>query len=180
MPDTNTPASENHTPSTPPVTNAVFHASEDRSKKFRSRFFSFHGRIGRLAFFLRVLAVFCCLVGLYVLDILLLRSLRWYDSAGLIVSLIFSAFILIWTVLSLVSVLSLTARRLHDFDFSGKWIFPLIICIVLAFVIRFDLGFMLFWLLSLTVMLVLLALPGTKGKNRFGFNGVKSMLAEFD
>lgn len=178
MPDTDIPLSENYTPPQAAGPTVVFDARKDRGKSLRARFFSFHGRIDRLTFFLRLLAVFGCLVGVYVLDIFLLRGYYWFGTGGFIIVLVVNALVLAWTVLSFISTLSLATRRLHDFDFSGKWICPLIALVIVSFVIGF--GFMLFWLLNLAIMLVLLAVPGTKGKNRFGFNSVKAMLAEFD
>lgn len=142
------------------------------------RFFSFTGRIGRKAFSLRLLAVFIGVVLVHAANIFLISKIYWYGLGAVIVTILLAAFVVIWTLLSFMSVLSLTARRLHDFNFSARWVLLFLFFGLAAFF--FGLNFGLFWLVIFAVLIVLAVIPGSKGKNRFGFRNLKAMLAEFD
>lgn len=164
--------------------DAVKYASHDPYtpkglKGCYKRFFSFAGRIGRKTFLLRLLAVFGGVVLVYILNILAITKFFQYSTGAVIVFLlVLPAFVLIWTVLSFMSVLSLTARRLHDFNASGKW--ALLLILFAATIYFFGLRYGLFWLAIFAVLIVLAVIPGSKGKNRFGFRNLKAMLSEFD
>lgn len=74
--------------------------------------------------------------------------------------LVVSLLILAWFLAIIIPSIAVTIRRLHDRDMSGWWY----LAIVLASLIP-VIGF-----LASIAFLVLLALPGTPGPNRFGFD----------
>ena len=158
--------------------NAAYIKSKDRTKTLRGRFLSFDGRIGRLTFFLRLLAVFIVVVAVYAVNIFLIRALDVYFTFSIILILVLSTFVLTWTVLSFVSILALGARRLHDFNFSSRWVLLFIAFAIAA--IFFGFSFVLFWLVTFAVLLALALIPGSKGKNKYGFRNLKAMTATFD
>jgi uncharacterized membrane protein YhaH (DUF805 family) len=66
--------------------------------------------------------------------------------------------ILVWILAIFIPSIAVTVRRLHDRDMSGWWYLGAIICGMIPYI-----GF----LVSIA-FLVLMALPGTPGPNRFG------------
>jgi uncharacterized membrane protein YhaH (DUF805 family) len=79
-----------------------------------------------------------------------------FVSGGLmmLVGLLF----LVWWVAVLIPSIAVAVRRLHDRDMSGWWYLGLVVASLIPVV-----GF-----LASIALLVLLALPGTPGPNRFG------------
>ena len=66
--------------------------------------------------------------------------------------------ILLWGLITLLPSIAVSVRRLHDRDMSGWWYLGFIIGSMIPFVgFLISIGF-----------LVLMALPGTPGPNRFG------------
>lgn len=53
-------------------------------------------------------------------------------------------------------------RRLHDFDYSGLWVFGLV---VISFLSLISITFSIF---AIAAQIILLAVPGTRGPNKYG------------
>ena len=112
----------------------------------------FSGRMGRLNYFLGVALAWL---------LLLLPSV-----VSFILAIVLTAFSSTWSLLLLVPALTLAclfiivaisagARRLHDFNASGLWLFAYILLSVVPMV-------------QFVFTLALLAVPGDEGNNKFG------------
>ena len=132
-------------------------------------FFSFAGRLGRLGFLFRGMALGITAGVLLVVGFtLFLRDALWW--LGLLIAMIALAALL-------VGYTSLVVRRLHDMNFSGYhaiWVAPVQLFGVLVPAAltsegvdtsRFDEA--VFTLVAV-ISAALLLWPGTKGENRFG------------
>lgn len=142
-------------------------------KKGMNHYLSFHGRIGRKVFWLRLLIAYIVLqilggAGAYFLSPLGNQVVQGYS------------FIIVLAFL--VSQSSLWVRRFHDRNVSGYWygivflfqILTLLICIY-AYAVKADLMLLLglfFLLLSVVLLLYVLVwfgfCRGTKGENDYG------------
>lgn len=105
--------------------------------------FSFDGRASRSEFWL--FQLFCFVVGMG----LFLISMAMHEVAPA-VSMLFLALLAIFVLGTFVQNLALSIRRLHDINVSGWWWF---IC---------------FLPLGGLVLLVMYAIPGTSGDNKYG------------
>lgn len=133
-----------------------------------NKFFSFSGRLGRLSFLLRGMALGIATGVLFVVGASLFLGALWW--LGLLVAIAALA------VLA-VGFGSLVARRLHDANFSGYhaiWLAPIELLGVLVPAAlasegvdtsRFDDS--IFTVIAV-IGAALLLWPGTKGENRFG------------
>jgi uncharacterized membrane protein YhaH (DUF805 family) len=137
--------------------------------KLHNLFFSFAGRLGRLGFLFRGMALGITTSVLLVVGFtLFVHGALWW--LGLLILIIALAALL-------VGYASLLARRLHDMNFSGYhaiWVVPVEILGVLVPAAmtsegvdtsRFDDA--LFTVIAV-IGAFLLLWPGTKGENRFG------------
>lgn len=147
--------------------------STANTESFSTGFFSFSGRLNRLAFFLRLLGVIILptLVLLATLAVVSLAPILVFPAMGLVILL---------AILTTIAYIALHVRRLHDMGLSGFW-YLLILAISIAgrpdeFVeqLRFldypvDSTFaMIARIISLAILLVLLFCPGTDGANKYG------------
>lgn len=141
--------------------------------------FSFAGRVSRLSYFLRMLAVSVTAVVVYFLFlIVLVYFIRSIVGPNIIPVVTLIAFTIIWFVLTLWAHLALISRRLHDFNYSAKWIFLFIgLTVLLAVLARSLIVTLSGWFF---ITLVIIFIPGTKGQNRFGINNIKNIINTFD
>ena len=144
------------------------------------RYFDFAGRSRRMEFWMFQLlnfAVSAVLIGV------LFAGLPWaalfesmgadpgappvtppdLDMANWIIIGIGGTLYFIWWLGTLIPMIAVTVRRLHDRDLSGWWYGGLIIA---GFIPMVNILAMIGWL----VFLVFMFLPGTEGPNRFGPN----------
>ncbi len=112
-------------------------------------FFCFNGRLNRLAYFLRSIAL---LLTASIVDIFLL-FISVSDSGSLEPSTVIAAIFLMLQIMFLTSNLSLTVRRLHDINLNGWWA-------ILEFIPYVNIAF---WL-------VLVFKKGSYGHNKYGAN----------
>jgi uncharacterized membrane protein YhaH (DUF805 family) len=146
-----------------------FLPSENPRAKLHNLFFSFTGRLGRLGFLLRGMALGITAGILLIIGFtLFLHGALWW--LGLLIGIIALAVLV-------VGYASLVVRRLHDVNFSGFhafWIVPIELFGVLVPAAmasegvdtsRFDDA--VFTLVAV-VGAALLLWPGSKGENRFG------------
>jgi uncharacterized membrane protein YhaH (DUF805 family) len=153
------------------VSHAIFVAASTklRGTELRDLFFSLRGRLGRLGFLLRGMALGITTGVLFVVGFtLFLHGALWW--LGLLIAIIAVATLL-------VCYASLVVRRLHDMNFSGYhaiWVVPVEIFGVLVPAAltsegvdtsRFDDA--VFTLIAV-IGAFLLLWPGTKRENRFG------------
>lgn len=151
--------------------------STANAESFSAGFFSFSGRLNRLAFFLRLLGV-TILTPLIILFIWVvvgfvpaLGALLWPVALGLSILI---------AILALIANIALHVRRLHDMGFSGLW-YVLILVISVAgrpdefveqaqflnYPVDSTLA-VIARIISLVILLVLLFYPGTGGANKYG------------
>ena len=87
----------------------------------------------------------------------------------------------LWSLATLIGVISLGVRRLHDIDKTGFWFLYIYSPLLVLFpALLFDSGGDFFAFLIVIALLAIFALaitvfvfsllPGTKGRNRFGEN----------
>jgi uncharacterized membrane protein YhaH (DUF805 family) len=107
------------------------------------QYVTFAGRARRAEFWWFMLFVFLVSVGADLFDVAIFRPLAWHGAAGPIASL--------WALATLLPNISVSVRRLHDLDRSGRWCWLWFVPIV---------GFIL--------LLIWFASRGTDGSNRFG------------
>lgn len=141
---------------------------------FFKRYFDFEGRSSRAEYWWFVLFNYLIYIAAFILDIIIF-GIAAMDEAFLFQGL--------WSLATLIGVISLGVRRLHDIDKTGFWFLyvyaPLLVFIpavlfedlaggdfsiflsVIAILAMFALGITIF---------VFSLLPGTKGRNRFGEN----------
>lgn len=150
--------------------------------------FRLSGRIGRLQYLFSV-----SLLGLFTLSLLLLKKFYFFDSTAFDMGIL-----LPMALLSLLSGYTFTVRRLHDINLSGWWAFGLFICklIITVGYVKLAYGMWSIYtnMLSLAdisindkiyvigslglkclLVLFLVSMPGTKGKNRYGDDPVKEL-----
>ena len=145
---------------------------------FFKRYFDFEGRSSRAEYWWFVLFNYLIYIAAFILDIIIF-GIAAMDEAFLFQGL--------WSLATLIGVISLGVRRLHDIDKTGFWFLyvysPLLVLIpavlfedlaggdfsiflgVIAVLACFALGITVF---------VFSLLPGTKGRNRFGENPLDS------
>lgn len=133
---------------------------------FTQKFFSFSGRLNRLAYFLRYL------VSLAIFLVVLFVCAFLIAALGPL-GMIFSIPIIVVCVVFIVVSISLTVRRLHDMNFSGWWYLVILGLGLISGGVEGVQGnpsaiSMIINLISLVISLVILFYPGTKGPNRFG------------
>lgn len=125
-------------------------------------FLSFKGRVSRQEFWLGYLATVIVLLLLeHKLEDLILYLRRppsgsWYRQdleLALVIPKILARAMLLWPFLAI------SAKRMHDMNFSGWWVLGLAIFAVT----RTDFGGLIF-----SLGMVIGLLPGTRGVNRFG------------
>mgnify|MGYP003623475897 CR=1 FL=1 len=126
-----------------------------------------------------MLAVNVTVFAVYLLFLRILFYFAWdIYGTGPIFFIILITFTLIWFVLALGAHLSLISRRLHDFDYSAKWIILFIGLIVLLLVLsRSFLVTLSGWTL---ITLILMFIPSTKGENSFGIGNIKNIVNMFE
>ncbi|URQ63453.1 DUF805 domain-containing protein [SAR86 cluster bacterium] len=139
---------------------------------FFKRYFDFEGRSSRAEYWWFVLFNYLIYIAAFILDIIIF-GIAAMDEAFLFQGL--------WSLATLIGVISLGVRRLHDIDKTGFWFLyiysPLL---VLVPALLFDSGGDFFAFLIVIALLAIFALaitvfvfsllPGTKGRNRFGEN----------
>ena len=139
---------------------------------FFKRYFDFEGRSSRAEYWWFVLFNYLIYIAAFILDIIFF-GIAAMDEAFL--------FQVLWSLATLIGVISLGVRRLHDIDKTGFWFLyiysPLL---VLVPALLFDSGGDFFAFLIVIALLAIFALaitvfvfsllPGTKGRNRFGEN----------
>jgi uncharacterized membrane protein YhaH (DUF805 family) len=136
----------------------------------RKLFFSFAGRLGRLGFLLRSMALGITAAVLLIVGFtLFVHSALWW--LGIIIAVIALAALVVGNA-------SLIVRRLHDVNFSGWhaiWIVPIVVLgtfvpAVLAGEGIDTSGFddKIFTVVAV-IGATLLLWPGSKGENRFGY-----------
>jgi len=109
----------------------------------------FGGRIGRADFYISLMLNAVVIVGLGWITVEGYMKIYQNIPGGNVIMLIFSPLMFVLGILSLVFLLSVIIRRLHDMNMDG-WLFFLI------FIPIVDLFFLL--------------VPGTKGKNKYGID----------
>lgn len=138
------------------------------------RYFDFQGRSRRMEYWMFTL-LNILVVG--VLVALILGAGGFSDLADpgasdtAFVEAIFGGFgilILVWALIVFIPSIAVTVRRLHDRDMSGWWYLGFIVGGMIPFV-----GF----LVSIA-LIVLMALPGTSGPNRFGEDPINPTSAD--
>jgi uncharacterized membrane protein YhaH (DUF805 family) len=148
--------------------------------------FRFSGRIGRLGYLFAG-----SMLGLCIFSMLLLKKFLFLES-----TLFDMAVFLPVVGLCLLSGYTFTVRRLHDINLSGWWAFGLFICksiITIGYVkLAYGMWSVYTNMLSLAdipvndkiyvigslilkclLVIFLISMPGTKGKNRFGEDPAK-------
>lgn len=145
-----------------------------QNQNFWRKFFSFSGRVNRLAYFLRCLV----LPGIYFVSMLIVYIIIWIVGPANAIFLVTPICILMYNmmlILLVVSSISLCVRRLHDINLSGLWYFAIVAAGVLCARFHNFYGSKSAAALSLSVVclimgLIILFCPGTKGSNKFGAN----------
>ena len=108
------------------------------------RFFSLSQRIGRLRYFVYMLAYMVIGCPLFLIAVYLFALLLPHSAGKLLASV---AFIMVKNFVIPIIVFVLTMRRVRDFNLSAWWAFTILVPFV---------------------TLIYLFVPGTKGDNRFG------------
>jgi uncharacterized membrane protein YhaH (DUF805 family) len=126
-------------------------------RKFIKSLWGFSGRLGRRAFLLRFLAIFV-LFRLLLLGVLNFIAHSFINVAHIVFVILFSSFLVLLT--------GLVIRRLHDFNFSGLWLFPLLMLLFLSALFSIH-SVELFLYNLLFYLIILVAVPGAKGANKF-------------
>ena len=140
---------------------------------FFKRYFDFEGRSSRAEYWWFVLFNYLIFIAAFILDIIIF-GIAAMDEAFLFQGL--------WSLATLIGVISLGVRRLHDIDKTGFWFLyiysPLLVLVPALLLFDSDTDFISFLIiiaflamfaLAITVFVFSL-LPGTKGRNRFGEN----------
>ena len=129
------------------------------------RYFDFQGRSRRREYWMFTLLN--VLVGLALFLLLLVAGVPLTamddptQSVGVFSSglmLVFGILVMIWVLAIIIPSIAVTIRRFHDRDMSGWWYLGFIVAGLIPVV-----GF-----LASIALIVLMALPGTPGPNRFG------------
>ena len=141
---------------------------------FFKRYFDFEGRSSRAEYWWFVLFNYLIYIAAFILDIIIF-GIAAMDEAFLFQGL--------WSLATLIGVISLGVRRLHDIDKTGFWFLyiysPLLVLIPAALFEdlaggNFSLFLIAIALLAVFALLITVfvfsLLPGTKGRNRFGEN----------
>ena len=84
-------------------------------KKCFSLYFSFAGRASRKEFWSFVFFIFLIAIGLGFAEILIAPDIALFSPLG-------STPLTLWFILCFMPMLSVSARRLHDIDFSAWWL----------------------------------------------------------
>lgn len=84
-------------------------------KKCFSLYFSFSGRASRREFWSFTFFVFIIALGISFTEILIAPDIALFSSMG-------STPLAFWFILCFMPMLSVSARRLHDIDFSAWWL----------------------------------------------------------
>ena len=137
-----------------------------------SMFFSFQGRINRLSFFLRLIALIVVSV-LAALGIGLFTGfLAMLGPLGAIFGVII---VVLFVLLVWIASLSLYVRRLHDMNLSGMLVFGYVVLSLLIGALEFaalspeiEKIRLVFNILVIISFMFLLFWPGSKGPNKFG------------
>ena len=131
------------------MSNQTISQQQQKNSRGGISFFRFGPRLGRMEH----LGLFSFWFGLAILAAGTAKSFASYPVDGPFYSLSILTSAIVWIVflLSLINVLFLKIRRLHDFNFRGWWILADHIPIV---------GFI--W------SILIFCVPGTKAENRFG------------
>ena len=144
---------------------------------FFKRYFDFEGRSSRAEYWWFALFYYLIFIAAFILDIIYF-GIDAMDEAYLFQGL--------WSLATLIGVISLGVRRLHDIDKTGFWFLyiysPLLVLVPALLLFDSDTDFISFLIiiaflamfaLAITVFVFSL-LPGTKGRNRFGENPLDS------
>lgn len=150
---------------------ANFEAGRDYTFK-DSMFFTFKGRINRLSFFLRIIALIVIVFFSALAISFFVGMLAMFGPVGFILAIIVTIgfAIAIW-----IASLSLYVRRLHDMNLSGMLVFGYVALSILISALEFAdtnstviMLRLIFNVLVIISFLILLFWPGTKGPNKYG------------
>lgn len=134
------------------------------------KFSFFKGRASRFSFFAAcILGVIIVYFPLY-FCILTLYSASFSSGKGL--EYITSVSLSILLIITALSILPVTIRRLHDINLSGWWILS---CSILFYVLFYIKQFYIVSILGTIFLLILIFKKGTKGPNRFGEDPLERM-----
>lgn len=151
----------------------------DIDDRLKETFFSFNGRLNRLAYSLRV-------IGLFFLGFIFLAFLTYVGMAysGELLLPVVRALMLPITIIMLVVSISLIIRRLHDINLSGLYYFGILIfgaiCGVVTRAEPQAPPAVILNSIMLIVLLLLIFWPGTKGPNKYGPDPLSGNDAGFD
>lgn len=159
--------------------NQSYSMGQDYSRK-DSMFFTFQGRINRLSFFLRIIA----LIVIAFFSALAVGFFVGLLTIGGAVGFILAMIVVIGFVIAIwIASLSLYVRRLHDMNLSGIWVLGYIVISLiiggLEVAVTVDPALaaqapavimirLVFNILVIISLLLLLFWPGTKGPNKYG------------
>ncbi|MDF7676869.1 DUF805 domain-containing protein [Neisseriaceae bacterium ESL0693] len=87
----------------------------------------------------------------------LASSIGWYWGITI--------FTLSFKIIILIPQMSLLVRRLHDLDFSGWWVMPYLILVIVHYMYNNNL---IIWIILIAIWIKLGRLEGSYGPNRFG------------
>lgn len=168
----------------------IYRFKKLKNSGVKAWYFSFYGRVGRLAFLGRLLIIVLVLAGVVVLNLFALSSFIFLGPGALIVMVLMTLFTVFLVMASSLAALSLYVRRLHDINLSGYWVILVIVLWFIKYIGVFvysDLFMVFFhglslglYILNLLILLVLLFWPGSKGLNKYGMNGRQSIADAFE
>ncbi len=176
---------------TKPDTNS---GMEKKPEGLKQKFFCFHGRLGRKAYFLRSFSlwIISIIITIIFVSAFGLGAVSDHGAGG--AHFLYGLFNKVWALITFVSMVTLNTRRLHDLNFSGWWqllfVAPSVVAVIAVVTVLVGIGLgvtgnpaagltgvigisgllaaLMCWLVTIVFQLFLLLKKGRSGDNKYG------------